>query len=84
MDLFLIVRGNRGPGARAHLEDHVPGEQASIPGNHPLAVDVLDEDAHQRGLIAPNNADGQGVGGVHPGNLYACELPVRDQVMELG
>lgn len=42
-----------------YLEDHIPWQQPPITSNHPFSVNVLDEDSHQRGLVAPDDADGQ-------------------------
>lgn len=67
-----------------YLQDHVPRQQAAITGNDTFSVDILDEDANQRGLIASNNADGQWFRGNHPCDLNTGNLTVRDQVMELG
>lgn len=42
-----------------YLQDHVPWQQASISGDDPLPVDVLDQDANQGCLVATDNADGK-------------------------
>lgn len=48
----------------SYLQDHVPRQQAAIPGDDSLSVDVLDQDADQRSLVSTNHADGQRVRGV--------------------
>lgn len=66
-----------------YLQDHVPGEQASISCNDAFSVDVLDEDANQGGFIATDNADGERFRGIHPRDLNTGQFTVGDQVMEL-
>lgn len=66
-----------------YLQDHVPRQQASIPSDDPLSVDVLDEDANQRCLIAAHNADSERFRGICPRDLDTGEFAVGDQVMQL-
>lgn len=44
-----------------YLQDHVPGQQAAIPSDDTLPVDVLDQDTNQRSLVSTNDADCQRV-----------------------
>lgn len=66
-----------------YLQDHVPRQQASVPGDDPLSVDVLDQDANQGCLVAADNADGKRFRGVSPRDLDTREFAVRNQMMQL-
>lgn len=44
---------------RHYLQDHVAWQKASISGDDPLPVDILDQDANQGCLVATDNADGK-------------------------
>lgn len=66
-----------------YLQDHVPRQQASVPGDDALSVDVLDEDADQGCLVAADNADGERFRGICPCDLDTGEFAVGDQVMQL-
>lgn len=66
-----------------YLQDHVPRQQTSVPGDDPLSVNVLDQDANQGCLVAADNADGKRFRGVSPRDLDTGEFAIRDQVMQL-
>lgn len=66
----------------AYLQDDVSWQQPAVPGNHPVAVNVLDDDVDQWGFAASHEPNGEAFVGIHSIDLDACNFTIWNQVIQ--
>lgn len=65
-----------------YLQDDVPWQEPAVPGNHPITVNVLDNDMDQRGFAASHKPNGEAFVGIHSIDLDACNFTIWNQVIQ--